>query len=230
MENFLENVRYVFSDIFRETFSPRYRYRNRQKKRYIKKIRITYNAGTETSDFEDHYDFGKYSQPSLYTVLDRAERQLQARVCSKLVKDLWNSRAGQSCRLEKKPGLNESQLFNEEKLHRARRRDEKRAEKKKPIEQSSYSLRADQTLIARGESFGEAISGDTRRPVFPVLSAEVPEFFPKGPPNSEKDRRVPIQFFPSASERSYQDELFPYNRPHAAIPQVIRSTLRDIIR
>lgn len=63
----------------------------------------------------------------------------------------------------------------------------------------------------------ETTYGMSSKHLPPVLSPEVPEFFPKVRLNKEQNANSRLQYFPSLNERSYQNELFPYNRNHGNI-------------
>lgn len=63
----------------------------------------------------------------------------------------------------------------------------------------------------------------------PLLSAEVPEFFPKRPGGHYDS--VPLQYFPSTTERFYPEKIFTFNRPHlptvSTIFQVINISMQE---
>ncbi|XP_024943485.1 uncharacterized protein LOC107270319 [Cephus cinctus] len=162
-------------------------------------------------------DYEKYVPPR-YTVDTVAEMHLELRITCEIVRDLWNS-------MKPHEYLN-SDLRNQ-------KREYCKPQQHPQIQYQSYNRKQQQHLQANQHqrlqcnvqqplllrpphqaSCCETI-GLARRAVPPVLSAEVPEFFPKGPgpfANGHQEHTGPLQFFPSSSERSYQDELFPYNR------------------
>ena len=163
-------------------------------------------------------DYSKYLPPPIYTIDDNEALKLQTRVCSKHVKDLWKLQTGVSMWAQRSQG------------HQASRQCLMRKEKfdKRPDVRKNYEAPQSihQTFLFRRQGLGNETNTTIRRPVLPVLSAEVPEFFPKVTNNGEDERHVSMPFFPAVAERHFPDELFPYHRGQftnaVTIPQVIR--------
>lgn len=148
------------------------------------------------------------------------EMQLHIRVTSDAVRNLW------------KVGSNVQQQFLQQKMrlqcYRLQQPREQNCQNKERQQQFYYTVQYRPLILrteyqaARTETYG------IRKHLPPVLSPEVPEFFPKVPVtrfNSNKEQNVNrVQYFPSLNERSYQNELFPYNRTYentGAIYQVL---------
>ncbi|XP_046590283.1 uncharacterized protein LOC124293459 [Neodiprion lecontei] len=138
-----------------------------------------------------------------------AEMQLQTRVTSDTIRDLWNSL--------KSP--QQQQRFQYSQRHQQNLQCGQQQPHHLPYNKHShlqcgFQHQTAPVRLGRYPSSSESI-GIVRQSPPPMLSAEVPEFFPKGPMSRLKDyqkQSVPLQFFPSSAERSYQEELFPYNK------------------
>lgn len=140
-----------------------------------------------------------------------AEMQLQSRIESDTVRNIWNPEKFQQRLVHDTP--HQQQSYQNQQQSRIIRP----ASNLHPVhrhQQQFYCTLQYQPFILRTEYQRRAL------PSSPILSAEVPEFFPKTntPPqitylNSERERRTcQLRYFPSLNERSYQNELFPYNR------------------
>ncbi|KYN09066.1 hypothetical protein ALC57_19034 [Trachymyrmex cornetzi] len=149
-----------------------------------------------------------------YTAETAAEMQLQFRIESNAVRDIWNSEKFQ-----------QQQQQQQQRCHRQNQQS-RTAQQTQPVTQHHqfyYTLQY-QPLIMREYQRKPLLSPPPLPPPPPpppVLSAEVPEFFPKSslPPiaynlNNDKERKTcQIRYFPSLNDRNYQNELFPHNRP-----------------
>jgi hypothetical protein len=136
-----------------------------------------------------------------YTIETMAEMQLHSRIESDAVRDIWNPEKFQQ---------QYQQCYQQNQQSGLIRQTQHPA-----VQHHQQFYCTLQPLILRTEY--------SRRPLQlppPVLSAEVPEFFPKSSPspivyslNSDKGRKTcQIRYFPSLNDRNYQNELFPYNR------------------
>ncbi|EFN76854.1 hypothetical protein EAI_16502 [Harpegnathos saltator] len=144
-----------------------------------------------------------------YTVETAAEMQLRSRIESDAVRDIWNPE-----RLQRRQQCQQQ----------AQQSGVARAAPSVPYtattanhHQQFYCTLQYQPLILKTEY--------QRRPLQPpaaLLSAEVPEFFPKSSPpppithpNSDQEcskASCQMRYFPSVNDRNYQSELFPHNR------------------
>ncbi|XP_020293691.1 uncharacterized protein LOC109859646 isoform X2 [Pseudomyrmex gracilis] len=135
-----------------------------------------------------------------YVVETIAEIKLQSRIES--VRDIWNPEKFHQQRQNQQSRVNRTQTWP----HAAHQN------------QQLYCTLQYQPLILRSEYQSKSLQSP--QPTTPVLSAEVPEFFPKSNPppivyglNGEKERRAcQIRYFPLLNDRNYQNELFPYSR------------------
>ena len=147
-----------------------------------------------------------------YTAETAAEMQLQFRIESNAVRDIWNSEKVQQ------------QQQQQQRCHQQSQQS-RTARQTQPVTQHHqfYCALQYQPLIMREYQRKPLLSPPLLPPPPPppILSAEVPEFFPKSslPPiaynlNNDKERKTcQIRYFPSLNDRNYQNELFPYNRP-----------------
>lgn len=140
--------------------------------------------------------------------------QLHIRISSDAVRNLWKLGAVQQQIAQQRIRLQNYQPQQQPVNPR-----EQNSQGKERQQQFCYALQY-RPLILRTEyqTTKTEAYGMTRKHLPPVLSPEVPEFFPKMPMtrfNSVKEQSGGrVQYFPSLNERSYQNELFPYNRPH----------------
>ncbi|CAL7946487.1 unnamed protein product [Xylocopa violacea] len=155
-----------------------------------------------------------------YSIENPTEMQLHVRVTSEAVRNLW------------KRGANAQQQFAQQRIrlqcYQLQPPREQISQSKERQQQFYYAFQYRPLILrteyqtARTESYG------TRKHLSPVLSPEVPEFFPKVPVtrfNSAKEQHASrLQYFPSLNERSYQNELFPYNRAHENTGTIYQST------
>ena len=141
------------------------------------------------------------------------EMQLHVRVSSDAIRNLW-----------KTSGSNAQQQFLQQRMRLQccgklqPQPREQNCQGKERQQQFYYAVQYRPVILrteyqaARTEAYG------VRKHLPPVLSPEVPEFFPKVPVmryNSNKAQNANrVQYFPSLNERSYQNELFPYNRTY----------------
>lgn len=151
-----------------------------------------------------------YHEHRRYTIENTLEMQLHNRLTSEAVRSLW------------RPGGNVQQQFAHQKIrlqcYQLQQPREQSCQNKERQQQFYYAFQYRPLILrteyqtARTETYG------MRKHLPPVLSPEVPEFFPKVPMtrcSSNKEQNTNrVQYFPSLNERSYQNELFPYNRAH----------------
>ncbi|XP_050585114.1 uncharacterized protein LOC126919674 [Bombus affinis] len=165
---------------------------------------------TEKSD--SYYEYQRY------TIENSMEMQLHIRVTSDAVRSLW--KAG---------GSNVHQQFLQQRMRlQCYKLQQSREQNCQGKQQFYYAVQYRPLILrtecqtVRTETYG------TRKHPPPILSPEVPEFFPKVPVtrfNSNKEQNVNrIQYFPSLNERSYQNELFPYNRTYENTATIYQST------
>lgn len=179
---------------------------------------------SEKSD--NHYEYQRY------TIENSMEMQLHVRVTSDAVRNLWKMGSSSA-----------HQQFLQQRMRmqcssKLQQPCEQNCQSKERQQQFYYAvqyrpviLRTEYHQAARTEAYG------VRKHLPPALRPEVPEFFPKVPVmryNSNKEQNANrVQYFPSLNERSYQNELFPYNRAYentGAIYQVnFASSARSIV-
>ncbi|XP_018354281.1 PREDICTED: uncharacterized protein LOC108755650 isoform X2 [Trachymyrmex septentrionalis] len=150
-----------------------------------------------------------------YTAETAAEMQLQFRIESNAVRDIWNSEMVQQ---QQQQQQQQQRYYQQSQQSRTRRQTQ-------PVTQHHqfYCALQYQPLIMREYQRKPLLSSPLPPPPppAPILSAEVPEFFPKSSLpsiaynlNNDKERKTcQIRYFPSLNDRNYQNELFPYNRP-----------------
>lgn len=131
------------------------------------------------------------------------EHQLQKRITSTCVKDLWG------------------QKFRE--TQQASRTNQEFKFVKKDKQQSNEKLVASQ-IFRTGLQTVESYKVLRRPPPPPSLRAEVPEFFPKDASwtTERKEEVIPVQFF---AGRAYQDSVFNYNRLYSNSATITQVTL-----
>ncbi|KAL6443307.1 hypothetical protein ACFW04_002891 [Cataglyphis niger] len=159
-----------------------------------------------------------------YTVETVAEMQLESRIRSDVVRDIW-----------KPEKFQQQQQQNRQNCQQIARQTQPAVQHH---QQQFYCTLQYQPLILRTE-YQRRVLQSPPPPPPPVLSAEVPEFFPKSnlpsitsySMNSDKERRAcQIRYFPSLNDRNYQSELFPYNRPqHEIATTVFPNTRMSIL-
>ncbi|XP_012234840.2 uncharacterized protein [Linepithema humile] len=151
-----------------------------------------------------------FARHQRYTVETIAEIQLQSRIESDAVRDIWN--VGKFQRQQ------QQQCHQQNQQSRIIRQIQPATQHHQPF----YCTLQYQPLILRAQYQRRPLqSPSLPSPPPPILSAEVPEFFPKSIPvpityslNADKERKArQIRYFPSFNDRNYQSELFPYNRP-----------------
>ncbi|XP_054010115.1 uncharacterized protein LOC128893289 [Hylaeus anthracinus] len=154
-----------------------------------------------------------------YTIENPMEMQLHVRVTSEAVRNLWKSGTSQ-------------QQFPQQRMssHQTATNQREQSWQSKDRQQQFYYTLQYRPLILRTEYQAARTEtyGIPRKHLSPVLSPEVPEFFPKVPltrfTGNKEQTNNRMRYFPSLNERSYQNELFPYNRTHenaGALYQVI---------
>ncbi|KAL6266530.1 hypothetical protein P5V15_003377 [Pogonomyrmex californicus] len=119
-----------------------------------------------------------------YTIETAAEIQLQSRIESDMVRDIWNPE-----KFQQKQQRCHQQI---QQLHVARQ-----TQPTVQQHQQFYCALQYQPLVLRAEY--------QRKPSLPPIAYGL---------NSDKERKTcQIRYFPSLTDRNYQNELFPYNRP-----------------
>ncbi|KAF7415032.1 hypothetical protein HZH68_003521 [Vespula germanica] len=170
-------------------------------------------------------DHNKYKPPR-YTIDAPAEIQLQTCISCENVRDLWNP-----IKIEQQQQQQQLFITPNKRLHYQQRQQPQlcnRQEQRVNVckgQQQLYCAVQYQPLALKMDYRQTRFQTDSyeimRKPLAPNLSPEVPEFFPKCPVtclNNHKEQRVnPIQYFPSLNEKSYQKELFPYNRTYETV-------------
>lgn len=138
------------------------------------------------------------------------EMQLHVRVTSDAVRNLWKT-GGSNARQQLL-----QQMMRLQCCGKLQQPCEQNCQGKERQQQQFYYAVQYRPVILRTE-YQAARTGayGVRKHLPPALSPEVPEFFPKVPVmrcNSNKEQNASrVQYFPSLNERSYQNELFPYN-------------------
>ncbi|XP_029156624.1 uncharacterized protein LOC114929296 [Nylanderia fulva] len=165
-----------------------------------------------------------------YIIETAAEMQLESRIGSDAVRNIWNS--------EK---LHQPQQQHQQNHQRIARQTQPTVQNH---QQQFYCTLQYQPLLLRSEYQRRMLQSSAQPPPpppsLPILSAEVPEFFPKSNlpsitaysmNNSDKNRRAcQIRYFPSLNDRNYQTDLFPYNRPqHEIATSVFPNTRMSIL-
>ncbi|XP_025264722.1 uncharacterized protein LOC105251130 [Camponotus floridanus] len=157
--------------------------------------------------------FARYRR---YTIETAAEMQLESRIGSDAVRDIWNSEKFQ-----------QQQQQHRQNYQQIARQAQPAVQHH---QQQFYCTLQYQPLILRTEYQRRMLqSPPPPPPPPPVLSAEVPEFFPKSSLpsittyniNNKEHRAYQIRYFPSLNDRNYQSELFPYNRPQQEIAATV---------
>ncbi|KAK2582129.1 hypothetical protein KPH14_004494 [Odynerus spinipes] len=165
-------------------------------------------------------EYNKY-RPPRYSIDNPTELQLQACISCEIVRDLWNPTKVQQLYATPDTRLQ----YQQRSLQQPQcNRQEQRVNSVAEGQQQLYCAIQYQPLALKVD-YQSRLQADTyeimRKPLPPNLSPEVPEFFPKCPVaclNSHKEQRVnPVQYFPSLNEKSYQKELFPYNRTYETV-------------
>ncbi|XP_033178472.1 uncharacterized protein LOC100740186 [Bombus impatiens] len=175
-------------------------------------LAFTLKQSDATEKLDSYYEYQRY------TIENSMEMQLHIRVTSDAVRSLW--KAG---------GSNVHQQFLQQRMRlQCYKLQQSREQNCQGKQQFYYAVQYRPLILrtecqtVRTETYG------TRKHPPPVLSPEVPEFFPKVPVtrfNSNKEQNVNrIQYFPSLNERSYQNELFPYNRTYENTATIYQST------
>ncbi|XP_011701174.1 PREDICTED: uncharacterized protein LOC105457921 isoform X2 [Wasmannia auropunctata] len=166
-----------------------------------------------------------------YIVETAAEMQLQFRIESDTVRDIWNPEKFQQQQQQQQQQKQQQQL---QQLQQQQQQQQQRchqqsqqshvARQTHPVAQHHqfYCALQYQPLILRAEYQRKPLLSPSPLPppplsLPPVLSAEVPEFFPKSnlPPiayslNNGKERKAcQLRYFPSLNDRNYQND---YNR------------------
>ncbi|KYN06150.1 hypothetical protein ALC62_02911 [Cyphomyrmex costatus] len=166
-----------------------------------------------------------------YIIETAAEMQLQFRIESNAVRDIWNSEKVQQQQQQQQQHQKQQQQQQQQRCH-LQSQQSRTVRQAQPVTQHHqfYCALQYQPLIMREYQRKSLLSPPPLQPPLPplppplpppVLSAEVPEFFPKSslPPitynlNNDKERKTyQIRYFPSLNDRNRQNELFPYNRP-----------------
>ncbi|XP_070526841.1 uncharacterized protein [Cardiocondyla obscurior] len=147
-----------------------------------------------------------------YTIESAAEIQLQSRIESDAVRNIWNPEKFRE--VQRHYRQHQKQICPQNQQSRVPRQTQ-------PVIQHHpqlYCALQYQPLLLRTEYQRKSPFSPTPPPP-PILSPEVPEFFPKTnlspitcSLNNDKDRRTcQIRYFPSLNSQS---ELFPFNRPY----------------
>ncbi|XP_034173356.1 uncharacterized protein LOC117601106 isoform X2 [Osmia lignaria lignaria] len=180
------------------------------------------NASRLSKEIES--DAGEKAQHQRYTIENSMEMQLHIRVTSEAVRNLW--KLGSNVHRQFVQQRTRLQCYHQSQQPLTNPR-ENCLGKERP--QQFYYTFQYRPLIFRTEyqTARTETYGMSSKHLPPVLSPEVPEFFPKVPPivrlNKEQNTSR-LQYFPSLNERSYQNELFPYNRTHGNIGTVYQNT------
>ncbi|CAL1687876.1 unnamed protein product [Lasius platythorax] len=183
---------------------------------------------SETNNGPHEKSIEMFARHRRYTVETAAEMQLESRIGSNVVRDIWNA-----------------EKFQQHQQNRQRvARQTQPAVQNHQQQQQFYCTLQYQPLILRTEYQRRVLQSPPQPPLPPpppppVLSAEVPEFFPKSSlpsitaysMSSDKERRAcQIRYFPSVNDRNYQSDLFPYNRPqHEIATTVFPNTRMSIL-
>ncbi|XP_060822308.1 uncharacterized protein LOC132910551 [Bombus pascuorum] len=199
-----------------EQNEPRIEQRSEPDRNSIRLSLIKKNDVCQESDATEKLD--SYYEYQRYTIENSMEMQLHIRVTSDAVRSLW--KAG---------GSNVHQQLLQQRMRLQCYKLQQSREQNCQGKQQFYYAVQYRPLILRTEC--QTVRTETygmRKHPPPVLSPEVPEFFPKVPVtrfNSNKEQNVNrIQYFPSLNERSYQNELFPYNRTYENTATIYQST------
>ncbi|XP_076379643.1 uncharacterized protein LOC143259830 [Megalopta genalis] len=160
---------------------------------------------------DDHY-YGHQR----YTIENSMEMQLHIRVNSEAVRSLWklgNSREQFGQQRTRLPCHRPQPVAATAAVNPR----EQNCQRKDRQQQFYYAFQY-RPLILRAEyqTARTETHAIPRKHFPPVLSPEVPEFFPKISVTrfNKEHNNSRMQYFPSLNERSYQNELFPYNRVH----------------
>ncbi|KAI4492777.1 hypothetical protein M0804_002568 [Polistes exclamans] len=170
-------------------------------------------------------EYNKYKPPR-YTIDAPTEIQLQACISCENVRDFWNP-----MKMEQQQQQQKLFVTPNKRLHYQQRQQPQQCNRQEQRvnvckgQQQLYCAVQYQPLALKMDYHQTTFQTDgyeiMRKPLAPNLSPEVPEFFPKFPVaclNNHKEQRVnPVQYFPSLNEKSYQKELFPYNRTYETV-------------
>ncbi|XP_076279107.1 uncharacterized protein LOC143208536 [Lasioglossum baleicum] len=162
-----------------------------------------------------------------YTIENSMEMQLHIRVTSEAVRSLWklgSSRAQFAHQQRTRLPCHHPQPVATAATVNSR---DQNCQGKERQQQFYYAFQY-RPLILRAEyqTARTETYGMPRKHLPPVLSPEVPEFFPKISVArfNKEQHNSRLQYFPSLNERSYQNELFPYNRAHENAGCLYQST------
>ncbi|XP_043529098.1 uncharacterized protein LOC122538791 [Frieseomelitta varia] len=171
-------------------------------------IELTY-LGLESDPSEksdDRYECQRY------TIENSMEMQLHVRVTSDAVRNLWKTGGG-----------NARQQFLQQRMRlqccsKLQQPCEQNSQSKERQQQFYYAVQYRPVILRTEYQAARTEAHGVRKHLPPALSPEVPEFFPKVPvmrySSSKEQNANRVQYFPSLNERSYQNELFPYNRTY----------------
>ncbi|CAK9799784.1 hypothetical protein ANTPLA_LOCUS2104 [Anthophora plagiata] len=177
-----------------------------------KRIRMNYESNKEANLIESDPTerSANYYEYRRYTIENTMEMQLHVRITSEAVRNLW------------KIGTNIQQQFAQQRMHlqcyQIQQQREQSCPSKERQQQFYYTFQYRPLILRTEYQTARTKTYGMSKHLPPVLSPEVPEFFPKVPITRfgtvKEQNTNRVQYFPSLNERSYQNELFPYNRTH----------------
>ncbi|KOC68168.1 hypothetical protein WH47_03326 [Habropoda laboriosa] len=177
-----------------------------------KRIRMNYESNKEGNFVESDpaEKSANYYEHRRYTIENSMEMQLHIRVTSEAVRNLW------------KIGTNVQQQYAQQRMrlqcYQIQQPREQSCQSKERQQQFYYTFQYRPLILRTEYQTARTKTYATSKHLPPVLSPEVPEFFPKVPMTRfgtvKEQNTNRVQYFPSLNERSYQNELFPYNRAH----------------